>query len=257
MAKPWTSHVDEILNTHQTNMESGLLNEEVSKRQALHGPNKLVPAEKSHIIIRYIGQFKDPLILMLLVSAVLSVIIGQIQDAISIIAAVIIVGTVAFVQEYHSEQSLEALSNLVPPKCHVVRNHGSVAIEAEYVVPGDIIKLVAGDKVPADARIVASNGLSVDESSLTGECEPKEKNTETLLNTPTDLDNSDKHNMVFMGTLVSAGNGLAVVTITGSRTEFGKIFQEMKDVEEKRSPLQEKMDELGRFIAIYIDVYCQ
>jgi P-type Ca2+ transporter type 2C len=182
---------------------------------------------------------------MLLASAVLSILIGQFDDAISIIAAVLIVGTVAFVQEYHSEQSLEALSNLVPPRCNVIRNNSTCNVEAEDVVPGDIIKLVAGDKVPADARVVVSNGLCLDESSLTGECEPKEKTTEAMTNLSDKADNSDKHNMVFMGTLVGAGNGLAVVTTIAGSTEFGKIFQEMKDVEEKRSPLQEKMDELG------------
>jgi len=245
MPNPWESHVDEVVNIQNTSVTAGLASVEVSSRHVTYGANKLEPAEKDHIVWRYICQFKDPLILMLLASAALSILIGQYDDAISIIAAVLIVGTVAFVQEYHSEQSLEALSNLVPPRCNVIRNNSTCNVEASEIVPGDILKLVAGDKVPADARIVVSNGLAVDESSLTGECEPKDKTTEALTNCPDNPDNSDKYNMVFMGTLVSAGNGLAVVTSIAGSTEFGKIFQEMKDVEEKRSPLQEKMDELG------------
>lgn len=245
MPRPWEVHVDEIVNRQSTSITAGLTSAEVSRRNITYGANKLTPTEKDHIVWRYICQFKDPLILMLLGSAALSILIGQIEDAISIVAAVLIVGTVAFVQEYHSEQSLEALNNLVPPRCNVIRNNVTCNIEAECVVPGDIIKLVAGDKIPADARIVVCNGLTMDESSLTGEGEPKEKSTEAMTNCPENPDNSDKFNMAFMGTLVCTGNGLAVVTSIAGSTEFGKIFQEMKDVEEKRSPLQEKMDELG------------
>ena len=151
---------------------------------------------QDHIIIRYLENFKDPLIVMLLISACLSVLIGQYEDACSIVAAVVIVGTVGFVQEYNSEKSLEALSNLVPPRCNVLRNGNLININAENIVPGDIVKLNTGDRVPADMRIIVSNGLSVDESSLTGECEPKDKITDALINTSDNIDNSDKHNMV-------------------------------------------------------------
>lgn len=126
--------------------------------------------------MRFICQFKDPLILMLLGSALLSVFVGQYEDALSIGAAVVIVGSVAFVQEYRSEQSLEALNTLVPPRCNVTRDGKVVNILAEDLVPGDIVRLVSGDRIAADGRIIVCNALMVDESSLTGETEPKNKN---------------------------------------------------------------------------------
>lgn len=128
------------------------------------------------MVIRYLNQFKEPLILLLIGSAILSVLIGQYDDAVSIIAAVVIVGTVAFVQEYNSEQSLEALNNLVPPTCNVIRNGISHNVLAEELVPGDVVKLVAGDRVPGDIRVIVCNGLTVDESSLTGESDAKVRN---------------------------------------------------------------------------------
>jgi len=137
------------------------------------------------------------------------------------------------------------LTTLVPPCCNVLRNYQVMNILAEELVPGDVIKIENGDRVPADARLIICNSLSVDESSLTGESDARDKVTTAL---PTILDTAgltDRANMLFMGTLTTSGNGVAVVTSTGRHTEFGKIFIEMKEVEEKRTPLQEKMDNLG------------
>ena len=196
--------------------------------------------------MKFLETFKDPLILMLLGSAVLSVLVGQIEDACSIGAAVIIVGTVAFIQEYRSEQSLEALNTLVPPTCHVKRNGEWVKVLAEVLVPGDAIKLSSGDRVPADARICSCNGLFLDESSLTGESEPRSKTCSPLPHLHNNAEINEQANVMFMGTLCCAGNSVAVVIATGLSTEFGKTFQEMKEVEVRRTPLQEKMDELGK-----------
>ena len=164
----------------------------------------------------------------------------------SIAAAVIIVGTVAFIQEYRSEKSLEALSNLVPLRCNAVRSGINTNIPAEDLVPGDIIKLSSGDKVPADARVINCSDFSLDESSLTGESELRKKSISPLPDLPDDAEISDRTNMVFLGTLVCSGNATAIVVATGANTEFGKTFQEMKEVENRRSPLQMKMDELGQ-----------
>ena len=200
--------------------------------------------------MRYIGQFKDPLIMLLLGSAALSVLVGQYEDAMSIAAAVLIVGSVAFYQEYKSEESLEALNTLVPPHCHVIRSGQTKNMLAEELVPGDLIKLSSGDRVPADARVLNCNGLCIDESILTGETEPKEKISSPLPDTKDDTDISHMGNIVFMSTLVCAGNATAVVISTAVNTEFGKTFQEMKDIESRRSPLQNKMDDLGKYLSI-------
>jgi Ca2+-transporting ATPase len=194
--------------------------------------------------------FKEPLILLLLGSAVLSVIVGQYDDAISIAAAIVIVGTVAFIQEYRSEQTLEALNTLVPPKCNVLREGLLINILAENIVPGDIIRLQSGDRIPADARLISCSGLSVDESSLTGEAKPREKGIAIVASISEESNISDRINMVFMGTLVVSGNANAVVVYTGVKTEFGKTFQDMKEIEARKTPLQLKMDELGGKLSI-------
>lgn len=187
---------------------------------------------------------------MLLGSALLSILVGQLEDAFSITAAVVIVGSVAFYQEYKSEESLEALHNLVPPSCNVLRNGTLNNILAEELVPGDIIRLHAGDRVPADCRVVNCSAFHVDESCLTGETEPREKITDPLPDINDGAAFTEYHNIVFMGTLVTSGHATCVVVSIGVETEFGKISQEMKDIEAKRAPLQHKMDELGKWLSI-------
>jgi Ca2+-transporting ATPase len=196
-----------------------------------------------------LDKFKDPLILLLLGSAVLSVVVGQYEDALSIFTAVVIVGTVGFYQESKSEESLAALNDLVPPSCRVIRNGMIQTIMAEDLVPGDLIKLSTGDRIPADLRIINCSNLSVDESSMTGESEPRTKSADPL----PDIDDTDfvkYSNILFMGTLVCSGNASGIVVQTGKDTEFGKTFTEMKEIESKRTPLQSKMDELGKFLSV-------
>jgi Ca2+-transporting ATPase len=201
--------------------------------------------------MRFLDKFKDPLIMLLMGSALLSMAVHQYEDALSIAMAVLIVAIVGFAQEYQSEQSLEALNSLVPPRCNVLRGGTFYNVLAEDLVPGDIIKVHSGDRVPADCRVIKCSGLMVDESSLTGESEPKCKQQNALNDVGSNDSISDKANMVFMGTLVRGGNGLCVVCSTGLQTEFGKTFQEMKELESRRTPLQSKMDDLGKNLSVY------
>ena len=154
-------------------------------------------------------------------------------------------------QEYRSEASLDALSTLVPPKCHVLRSGNIENILAEEVVPGDVLNLNAGDRVAADGRILNCNALTIDESNLTGEAEPKEKTSSALRDLQEGSEIGERSNFVFMGTLVCSGNAVAIVTSTSVQTEFGKAFQEMKGIETRRTPLQMKMDELGKQLSIF------
>ena len=241
----------ELIASLNTSLEIGLTSAAVANLQRVHGMNALEGEEKEHIVLRFIGQFKDPLILLLLGSAILSVCVGQYEDAMSIAAAVVIVGSVAFYQEYQSEKSLEALNDLVPPRCNALRDGKLANILAEELVPGDVIRLRSGDRIPADARVVQATDLSIDESSLTGEQEPRDKSATALPDVPEDAEITARVNMVFMGTLVSSGHALAVVTATALSTEFGKTFQEMKDIENRRTPLQIKMDELGKKLSVF------
>lgn len=144
--------------------------------------------------------------MLLLASAVLSLIVSQYDDALSIAAAVVIVGSVGFYQEYKSEQSLEALNNLIPPRCNVIRNSQTKNILAEELVPGDIILLTSGDRVPADCRVIISHGLSIDESTLTGETEPRSKCSDPLPDVQDDATLASYANIVFMGSLTCSGN---------------------------------------------------
>jgi Ca2+-transporting ATPase len=202
------------------------------------------------LILKFIGQFKDPLIMLLMASGAVSIIMGHTDDAISIAVAITIVVTVAFVQEYRSEKTLEALKELVPPRCHAVREGNIVEIFAKELVPGDIIVFNMGDRIPADARLLEAIDLEIDESNLTGETLPVCKHTALI-------ENSHLHpiaarkNIVYMGTLVRSGRGRAVVYGTGSKTEFGLVFETLHEVEERKTPLQVSMDQLGKHLSIF------
>jgi Ca2+-transporting ATPase len=245
------STAEEVLKIQRVDVLIGLSHQEINSRRQMFGSNILEGEDEESIWWKYVMQFKEPLILMLLGSALLSVLIGQIEDAISIAVAVVIVGTVAFIQEYRSEQTLEALNTLVPHKCSVLRGEVVSTILAEELVPGDIVQLRGGNRVPADARIVHCNGLLLDESAMTGENEPREKTSDPMIEGPDEESGlGRKSNMLLMGTLVSSGSATAVVCSTGLLTEFGKTFQDTKDVEKSRTPLQIMMDELGNKLSM-------
>ncbi|CAG5115959.1 unnamed protein product, partial [Candidula unifasciata] len=194
--------------------------------------------------------FNNPLILLLLASAAISLFMRQFDDAMSITTAIIIVVTVAFVQEYRSEKSLEALTKLVPPKCHCIRDGELMTFLAQDLVPGDIIHISIGDRVPADIRLFEATGLSIDESSFTGEIEPVNKTKDVQ---PAQLVSnlSGRKNIAFMGTLVRTGHGKGIVIGTGHDSEFGEIFKMMQAEEAPKTPLQKSMDTLGKQLSFY------
>eukprot|EP00531_Pseudo-nitzschia_arenysensis_P000488 CAMPEP_0116147332 /NCGR_PEP_ID=MMETSP0329-20121206/17697_1 /TAXON_ID=697910 /ORGANISM="Pseudo-nitzschia arenysensis, Strain B593" /LENGTH=1032 /DNA_ID=CAMNT_0003643251 /DNA_START=206 /DNA_END=3304 /DNA_ORIENTATION=- len=203
-------------------------------------------------------QLKEPLIGMLLFSAAISILLGNTSDAISIGIALFIVGLVAAVQEYRSEKALEKLADLVPHTCTVLRD-GRVldTFPAKELVVGDLVVLATGDRVPADCRVIDSVGLRIDESSLTGENHPVDKTGEGLISNVTMIDHSNagapplpqQRNIAFAGTLVIAGRGRAMVLAVGVHTEFGMVAEELNEVTTRKSPLQVKIDELGKRLA--------
>uniref|UniRef100_A0A6U4FFK0 Calcium-transporting ATPase n=1 Tax=Phaeomonas parva TaxID=124430 RepID=A0A6U4FFK0_9STRA len=252
-AKAAEMMAEEALHAMRVEASAGLSSEAVFQARDLYGRNEMEKEDEETLLQKYLDQFKDPMILLLLASAGVSLLVRQFDDAISIALAVVIVSTVAFVQEYRSEQALAALEDLVPPRTNVLRGGVTINVEARDVVPGDILVLSAGDLVPADARVVASAGLMTDESSLTGESDPKSKSPARLdvrRDGATAVALADCRNMVFMGTLVTAGNGRAVVTATGMKTEFGATFAELRDMEDPKTPLQLTMDELGKNLSV-------
>lgn len=178
----------------------------------------------------------------------------QFDDAISITVAIIIVVTVAFIQEYRSEKSLEELKKLVPPECHCLREGRLESFLARELVPGDIVHLNVGDRVPADVRLYETNDLSIDESSFTGETEPAQKTADVVFGAGGahgTKDHTRMRNIAFMGTLVRCGNGKGIVVSTGERSEFGEVFKMMQAEEAPKTPLQKSMDILGAQLSFY------
>lgn len=251
--------------TYSTDLKSGLTRTAAEHRQVLYGKNTFELTSSSVfkifqgwllpstglILSKFIEQFMEPLIGLLLVSAVVSLILGQVENALSIGVAVLVVGTVGFIQEYRTEKSLEALKRLAPPRCKVIRDGGRVwDILAEDLVVGDVVELVIGDRVPADMILITSNDLQVDESILTGEnCPVKKKgikSCDTKLGGDTAMTSK-----VLMGTLVRQGRARGLVTSIGLKTEFGRLATLMHETEERRSPLQIRLDHLGNQLTIY------
>ncbi|XP_077983534.1 calcium-transporting ATPase type 2C member 1-like [Glandiceps talaboti] len=241
---------DTVVDRVDTNPRKGLNTLEAQRRLRIHGHNEFEINEDEPLWKKYIGQFKDPLIMLLLASAVVSVIMSQYDDAVSITVAIIIVVTVAFVQEYRSEKSLEALTKLVPPSCHCIRDGKLQDFLARVLVPGDIVQLSVGDRVPADMRLLEAVDLAIDESSFTGEIEPCSKSTSQQPPYKNGRLTTQK-NIAYMGTLVRCGRGKGAVIATGEDSQFGEVFKMMQAEEAPKTPLQKSMGILGKQLSFY------
>ncbi|KAF1396174.1 Calcium-transporting ATPase type 2C member 2, partial [Spheniscus magellanicus] len=241
-------HKEDLAKALKVDLQTGLSEFSVLQRRLKHGWNEFSVENTEPIWKKYLDQFKNPLILLLLASALVSVITKEFEDAASIAMAVLIVVTVAFIQEYRSEKSLEELNKLVPPECHCLREGKLQHLLARELVPGDIIYLSVGDRVPADLRLIEVTDLLVDESSFTGEAEPCNKTDGVLLEAG---DITTLSNVVFMGTLVRYGKGKGVVIGTGENSQFGEVFKMMQAEETPKTPLQKSMDRLGKQLTLF------
>ncbi|NUN09323.1 MAG: calcium-transporting P-type ATPase, PMR1-type [Ignavibacteriaceae bacterium] len=228
---------------------SGLSSDEAQKRLAEFGPNELEAEAKVSPWLLLLGQFKSLLIIILVIAAAISWGMGDFVEAIAIIIIVLLAGVLGFVQEFQAGKAIESLRKMASPHAHVLRNGEEININAADLVPGDIVILKTGDKIPADGRLVESLNLRIEEASLTGESVPVEKSIEKIDDLISPL--GDRKNMVFMGTAISYGRGKAVVTATGMRTEFGKIAGMLQSTENRKTPLQENLDELGKKIGLF------
>lgn len=221
----------------------GLSEREAKKRLSKYGQNVFAHGKKVRPLHIFFVQFQDILIIILLISTALSVFMGELSEAIAILLIVILNAIMGFVQEFRTEKTLDALKNMAAPMARVVRDGESVQIPATNVVPGDILELDSGDRVAADAALVEGAGVQVDESLLTGESVPVEKHAER----------ADK---VFMGTMMTKGRAFASVIATGMQTEMGKIAGMISDIKDEQTPLQKRLAELGKFIAVACLVIC-
>ncbi|UCF46979.1 MAG: cation-translocating P-type ATPase [Myxococcales bacterium] len=226
----------------------GLAEVEVERRLARYGPNELQAAKRVSPWAVLFEQFKNLLIVILLIATVISAFLGHGVETIAIGVIVAFAVLLGFIQEYRAERAIEALRQMAAPTVTVIRNGQEIEIPARELVPGDVILLHAGDRVAADARLLESVNLQVDEAALTGESVPVAKNTEPL--GAEDLALGDRDNMVFGGTIATYGRGRAVVVGTGMKTQFGRIAQMLQSVETGKTPLQQNLDKVGRVLAV-------
>jgi len=247
MSKSW--HAMDIKETMKelNTTEAGLSQEEAQKRRQQYGPNELRKERRTSAVNMFIEQFEDLLIVILLIATGLSIYLGEITDAIVIIAIVFACAILGFIEEYRSEKALEALKKMTAPTAIVVRDGKEVKIQASQIVPGDIMLLYTGDKVSADARLLEAFNLKVDEASLTGESSPVNKDMLTISER---APINDRRSMVFTGTVVVYGRGKAIATGTGMSTEFGKIAKMVQVTKEEVTPLEKRMTSVGKWIGI-------
>lgn len=253
-----TLSVDETLEKLDTDKNGGLRSSnEANNRRSLYGPNEITVEDDESLFKKFLSNFiEDRMILLLIGSAVVSLFMGNIDDAVSITLAIFIVVTVGFVQEYRSEKSLEALNKLVPAECHLMRCGQESHVLASTLVPGDLVHFRIGDRIPADLRIIEAIDLSIDESNLTGENEPVHKTSQTIEKSSfNDQPNSivpisERSCIAYMGTLVKEGHGKGIVVGTGTNTSFGAVFEMMNNIEKPKTPLQLTMDKLGKDLSL-------
>src|SRR3990172_5506190 len=226
---------------------AGLSQSEAARRLAESGPNELQAAHRISPWAILFEQFKNVLIIILLVATVLSAFLGHGVEAIAISVIVLFAVLLGFVQEYRAERAIEALRQMAAPTATGLRDGDEQEVPAREVVPGDVILLRAGDKVPADGRLLEAVNLQVEEAALTGESVPVEKHTAPLVNGG--LAVGDRKNIVYAGTVAAYGRGRAVVIATGMNTEFGKVAQLLQTVETSKTPLQENLDKVGKALA--------
>ena len=252
---------EEVIAKFSTDMEKGLTSDQVAELQAKHGPNKLREKKKKTTLQRFIEQFKDVMILILIAAAIISFVVvcveqnwGELFEPGLILLIVILNAIMGVYQEGKAERALDALKNMSAPHARVIRDGVETVIDAAALVPGDVIKLEAGDFVPADARLIRSVSLKSEESALTGESVPSEKDADVIVDENAAI--GDRTNMVFSGCSITYGTAIAVVTATAMDTEMGKIANLLDGESETQTPLQKKLAELGKYLGIVAIACC-
>jgi Ca2+-transporting ATPase len=255
MKQEYLQTTEELLHELHT-PEGGLTGEEARQRQAKYGPNKLKDAQKQTLLQRFLTQLKDPMLLILMaaavVSAITNVIAHESMAEVFIILIVVLLNAVLGVfQESKAEAAIEALQSMTAATCKVLRDGQQLTLHSDELVPGDIVLLEAGDSVPADGRLLESASLKIEEAALTGESVPVDKVVRALgLNKDqTEVPLGDRKNMCYMGSTVVYGRGRALITRTGMDTEMGKIASALEDTQQEQTPLQRRLDELGRTLS--------
>lgn len=231
----------------------GITSEEAAERQKKYGRNVLASEKKAKPLKIFLGQFRDIMVIILLIATVVSFFLGEVYDAVTIVVIVLLNAVLGFVQEYKTEKTLLALKNMTAPVAKVYRDGRLTELPAAELVPGDVIILEAGDKVPADAAVLRAKGLLAEESILTGESAAVSK----IAGDPDDCDNAiGKSNILYSGTVITKGSADAKVIATGLSAQMGKISGMLTDIDEEQTPLQKRLGELGKVVAIICIAVC-
>ncbi|MGB9627149.1 MAG: cation-translocating P-type ATPase [Thermodesulfobacteriota bacterium] len=244
----WHSmEIDQVIKELNTDPHRGLTEDEVKRPLEKYGYNELRKEEGVSAATLFFNQFKNFLIIILLIAIGLSAVVGEMIDAVIIGIIVFFCSVLGFIQEYRAERALEALKKMLTPTITAIRGGEEKEVSSKELVPGDILLLESGDRIPADSRLIETRSLQCDEAPLTGESIPVEKDVKPLRD---EIRLSDRRNMVFTGTIVTYGRGKAVVTATGMGTEFGKIAEEVAAVKTEKTPLEKRTEEIGKVLGL-------
>ena len=260
MEEKWfNKDIDSICRIYNSDKELGLTNKQVEENRRKHGSNELEQKKKKSTFVKFLEQFKDFMIIVLIIAAIVSGVVGVAQgegitDTIIILIVVIANAIIGVAQENKAEKSLEALQKLSGHEAKVIRDGEIKVVPSKDLVPGDIVVLDTGDFVPADLRIIEAANLKSQEASLTGESLPVEKNISIIEETEVGI--GDRTNMLFSSSLITYGRGKAIVVETGMNTEVGKIAGILSDTQEMDTPLQQRLNKLGKVLGIAALVIC-
>ena len=243
----------EVLNELKTDREKGLTSAQVAENTEKYGKNQLLEEKRKGVLQVFFEQFKDLLVIILIIAALISLSTGEAVASIVIFSVIILNAILGTVQHFKAQKSLDSLKAMSTPSAKVIRNGEVVEVSSVDLVPGDIVKIEAGDVVPADARVIESYSLQVNESALTGESNSIEKDTDKIDN---DCALGDRINMVFSGSLVTYGRAVIVITATGMDSELGKIATMMNQTKERKTPLQRSLDDFSKKLSIIIMIIC-
>ncbi len=244
MQTPWYRQTaEDVLSAQQVDGAKGLSEAEAAQRREKHGENVLKQGKKRTVVLMLLDQFKDFMVIVLIVASVLSALLGEVTDAIIILVVVVLNAILGVIQENRAEKSLEALKRMASPHAKALRDGAIKQVEAAALVPGDVIELEAGDCVPADIRLIEVHSLQVQESALTGESQPVDKRADTI---EAECSVGDRINMAFSSSMVTNGRALGVVVETGMNTEIGHIAGMMQQEEGVKTPLQHRLDAMSK-----------
>lgn len=237
---------EETLRRLESDRKAGLTAAEAKRRLESYGTNELREKKKISPLALFLNQFRDFMVLVLVGAVLISGLLGEYLDAITIIAIILLNGCLGFIQEFRAERSLRALKRLSAPKAKVIRGGKTLEIDASMLVPGDVVLLESGDRIPADIRFLETNGVFVEESALTGESVPVAKHDRPIV--APDVPLGDRRNIGYMGTLVTRGTAAGIVVSTGMETEMGKIADLIQNTEVMATPLQQRLEHLGKIL---------